>query len=102
MTTSQEIDRVECAIRHIESSLDVDPWARDIAVEAMLRRIPREPTEAEDSSWGIRTREAACPICGSYLGHVSFLGDGENRITYCETCGQAIDWNGWEEEDEVD
>lgn len=29
--TKQEIDRVECAIRHIQSSLDVDPWACDIA-----------------------------------------------------------------------
>ena len=36
--SKQEIDRIECAIRHIESSLDVDPWAVEIAVEAMLNR----------------------------------------------------------------
>ena len=34
-----EIDRIECAIRHIESSLDVDPWACEIAVNAMRELI---------------------------------------------------------------
>ena len=34
-----EIDRIECAIRHIESSLDVDPWACEIAVHAMQELI---------------------------------------------------------------
>lgn len=37
----QEIDRIECAIRHIESSLDVDPWACEIAVNAMRELIKR-------------------------------------------------------------
>ena len=37
----QEIDRIECAIRHIESSLDVDPWACEIAVHAMQELIKR-------------------------------------------------------------
>lgn len=36
-----EIDRIECAIRHIESSLDVDPWACEIAVRAMQELIKR-------------------------------------------------------------
>ena len=36
-----EIDRIECAIRHIESSLDVDPWACEIAVHAMRELIKR-------------------------------------------------------------
>ena len=37
--TQQEIDRIECAIRHIQSSLDVDPWAMDIAVAAMKKEL---------------------------------------------------------------
>ena len=41
--TPQEIDRIECAIRHIESSLDVDPWVVEIAVEAMQKQIPKKP-----------------------------------------------------------
>lgn len=36
-----EIDRIECAIRHIESSVDVDPWACEIAVHAMRELIKR-------------------------------------------------------------
>ena len=30
-----EIDRIECAIRHIKASVDIDSWAMEIAVEAM-------------------------------------------------------------------
>ena len=41
--TTKEIDRIESAIRHIESSLDVDPWAAEIAVEAMRKQIPQKP-----------------------------------------------------------
>jgi hypothetical protein len=46
--TPQEIDRIECAIRHIESSLDVDPLAAQIAVEAMRKQIPKKPIEKPD------------------------------------------------------
>jgi len=51
--TPQEIDRIECAIRHIESSLDVDPWAEEIAVEAMRKQI------ADFDKNGKRTAESA-------------------------------------------
>lgn len=37
--TPQEIGRIENAIRHIESSLEVDQWAVQIAVESMRKRI---------------------------------------------------------------
>lgn len=32
-------DTIERAIRHIDSCLDVDPWARDIAIDAMQRLL---------------------------------------------------------------
>ena len=51
--TPQEIDHIECAIRHIESSLDVDPWAEEIAVEAMRKQI------ADFDKNGKRTAESA-------------------------------------------
>ena len=60
------------------------------------RDIPVKPTETTDKAWGIPKRQAVCPKCDYYLGHVAFLGDYKGkRITYCETCGQAIDWEGW-------
>ena len=32
-------DRLECAIRHINTALDIDPWAQNLAVESMRMRI---------------------------------------------------------------
>ena len=77
--TAQEIDRIECAIRHIESSLDVDSWAAEIAVEAMEKQIPKKiRIEREHPIYGYAS---FCPNC--------------NRMDiggwpYCPDCGQAI------------
>lgn len=61
------------------------------------RDIPVKPIETTDKAWGIPKRQAVCPKCDYYLGHVAFLDDYKGkRITYCEVCGQAIDWEGWE------
>ena len=61
------------------------------------RDIPVKPIETTDKAWGIPKRQAVCPKCDYYLGHVAFLGDYKGkRVTYCETCGQAIDWEGWD------
>ena len=77
----QEIDRIECAIRHIESSLDVDPWAAEIAVEAMKKQIPRRVR--------ITTSTKRCGNCGRQL---SGIGNIHPERNYCVKCGQAIDW----------
>ena len=37
------INRIECAIRHIQTAVDVDPWAVEIAVEALEKQIPKKP-----------------------------------------------------------
>ena len=61
------------------------------------RDIPIKPNETHDRAWGIPNKQAVCPKCDYYLGHVAFLGDYKGkRITYCEMCGQAIDWEGWD------
>ena len=61
------------------------------------RDIPIKPNETTDTAWGIPLRQAVCPKCDYYLGHVSFIGDYKGKkVTYCETCGQAIDWEGWD------
>lgn len=44
--TPQEIDRIELAIRHIQTTTDINPWAVlavEIAVEAMKKQIPVSP-----------------------------------------------------------
>ena len=68
-------DRIECAIRHIQTAVDVDPWARDIAVEAMRKQIPKKP------------KSVFCPQCGE-----EFTDDDCWSADYCRNCGQAIDW----------
>ena len=61
------------------------------------RDIPLKPIETHDKAWGSPLRQAVCPKCDYYLGHIAFLDDYKGkRITYCEVCGQAIDWEGWE------
>lgn len=79
----QDIDRIECAIRHIESSLDVDPWAVEIAVDAMKKQIPRRVR--------ITTSTKRCGNCGRQL---SGIGNIHPERKYCVNCGQAIDWEG--------
>ena len=80
--TPQEIDRIENAIRHIESSLDVDPWAAEIAVRAMRKQIPMKVR--------ITTSTKRCGNCGRQL---SGIGNIHPERNYCVKCGQAIDWS---------
>ena len=78
------LDRAEGAIFNLPSA-------------QLERDIPIKPNETTDTAWGIPHRQAVCPKCDYYLGHVVFLGGGKGRkVTYCETCGQAIDWEGWD------
>lgn len=74
--TAQEKDRIECAIRHIQTAVDVDPWAVDIAVDAMEKQIPKKPKMPLDAYW-------VCPTCGKNVEH---------PYECCMGCGQAICW----------
>jgi len=46
--TPQEIDRIENVIRHIESSLDVDPWASE-------NEFLRACAESEDEDVSVKS-----------------------------------------------
>lgn len=85
--TPQEIDRIECAIRHIESSLDVDPWAAEIAVEAMRKQIPKELiAEGDGYADGEMVYDSFyCPFCDYHM-------EDYEVNNYCPNCGQAIYW----------
>ena len=45
--TAQEKDRIESAIRHIQTAVDVDPWAIEIAVKAMKTQLSAEGTTSD-------------------------------------------------------
>lgn len=82
--------RLKFAVQKLEQLPSVQPE----------RDIPMKPNETIDSSWGLRKKQAVCPKCDHYLSRIYFLGDSKNKkVTYCETCGQAIDWEGWEWEE---
>ena len=93
-----EIDRIESAIRHIQTAADVDPWAAEIAVEAMRKQIPMKPIRIDknkefDGNW-----KKVCPSCRSVL--IERITTDEksyprlyNYTPHCN-CGQAIDWGG--------
>jgi len=71
--------------------------ADELIVEALEKQTPRKPHKSIDRSWGVMKNANVCPCCDYYLGSYAFieLGDvaGKNMVTYCETCGQAIDWS---------
>ena len=82
---NQEKDRIECAIRHIQTAADIDPWAVEIAVEAMEKQIPMKPNYKEEDRF-VKELFAVytyCPVCKKEVA----VDD-----MYCVCCGQAIDW----------
>ena len=105
--TPQEKDRIECAIRNIQTSLDVDPWAVAIAVEAMEKQIPKKPVMGYAFTEKMRevikrtnpkraeSKTECCPVCGRTLGVSQFVKAQTGlRVGdyHCKWCGQAIDW----------
>lgn len=75
---------------------------RVLPVEQVDKRdTPIPPNTTIDPTWGIKHKHPVCPNCDYYLPIVHFFPLSEDasedakRITYCEECGQAIDWRGF-------
>ena len=92
---NQEIDRIECAIRHIQTAVDVDSWAVEIAVEAMEKQIPKKLMIITDvfneNLWHLY-----CPTCGTWVGmHNKRLKQTDmhnaTNSEICAKCGQMFD-----------
>ena len=71
--------------------------AFSVAINALEKQIPKKPNKTIESSWGIQKEAHTCPVCDYYLTEVHFIEpqkiESNKKITYCETCGQAIDWS---------
>ena len=79
---TNETDRIRNAIRHIQTAVDVDDWAREIAVDAMEKQIPMKTLDPE---LGISPRHPIiipCGNCGMELA--------DHMWEYCPWCGQKI------------
>ena len=84
------INRIECAIRHIQTAVDVDPWAVEIAVEAMEKQIPNKPyTNVIHYPYTSDLTTVQCPNCKRRLRTRRTQAKGDR---FCPDCGQAIDW----------
>ena len=73
--------------------------AIEMAINALKKQIARKPNKAIDRTWGIENEVNVCPVCDCYLTSVHFISIDENevkgtdKVSYCESCGQKIDWN---------
>ena len=75
---NNQAERIQNAINHIKSAVDIGPWAMEIAVEAMGKELPQPPKYV--AKYYLFPH---CPSCGREIN----TGDA-----YCLMCGQAIDW----------
>lgn len=85
MTNEEAIKTIKTAIAEVEWNYPMDYAAAfEAAVSALEKQIP-QAAEHEDGAWSI------CPNCGG-----SICNDTEHatnkEVSYCEHCGQAIDW----------
>lgn len=70
-------------------------------IKALEKQIPKKPNKAIDHTWGMNEEVPVCPACDYYLTPVEFIdctcettGKSEKlKVTYCDHCGQAIDWS---------
>lgn len=102
----------QVAIKAADSIIERDTSGNNDVVKAMTawkeyiealppaqpeRDIPKKPNETTDRTWGIPKKQAVCPNCDAYLGMIHFISEnGKTKVTYCESCGQAINWEGWD------
>ena len=96
------------AIKEFQQNIDM-PFGSNIsreasgfAIQALEKQIPMKPNKTIDSSWGVKKEAHVCPVCDYYLTEVHFIApqkiESNKKITYCETCGQAIDWSDEDEQ----
>jgi hypothetical protein len=74
---------------HYESIEPVNEACR-MGIQALEKQIPKNPI-ADRYPWCI------CPVCGGSI-YVEKVQEHiqENETTYCEHCGQALDWSDTE------
>ena len=58
---NNKADRIQNAINHIKSSVDIDPWAMELAVEAMEKELKNSTQEVKNANDAI-SRQAAIDL----------------------------------------
>lgn len=63
----------------------------EMAIEALEKQKPKKVEYGNDNSWGVNKKVPVCPVCDYFLTQTYFIGNGQ-KITYCDHCGQKIQW----------
>ena len=74
--------------------------AMQMAIEALEKQIPKPVQYETDYTWGIGNKQPICPECESDVSKIVFFPVDEveaKSCSYCEFCGQAIDWGDKDE-----
>lgn len=56
-----------------------------VAIEALKKQIPAKPIKESKADW-------LCLSCGNYIPFDVLNEKIEDAPSYCEHCGQALDW----------
>ena len=87
MTAEEAIKTIEVAIAEVEWEYPLDySVAFETAIEALEKQVPKKPIE---SKYG---EQISCPHCSATLIYCLHSYKG----SYCEECGQRLDWEGIE------
>ena len=101
---AKEFVRIENAIGHIQTAVDVDPWAMEIAIDAMKRQLPHAPIRSVDN-YNHNLIHLYCPRCGTWVGMFNIrlkkydMHNNTNEQIFGK-CGQVFNLNGMIEDDE--
>ena len=100
---AKEFERIENAIRHIQTAVDVDPWAMEIAIDAMKRQLPHAPIRSVDN-YNHNLIHLYCPRCGTWVGMSNIRLKrydmyNETNLEICGECGQVFNLDGMFEDD---
>ena len=100
---AKEYERIENAIRHIQTANDVDPWAMEIAIDAMKRQLPQAPMRSVDV-YNHNLISLYCPKCGTWVGMSNnrlkqYDMHNNTNPEICGKCGQVFNLDGMFEDD---
>lgn len=92
MTNDKAIDRLERMMFEYDFFV-IEQDALNLAIEALQKQEPKPVQYTTDHTWGVKRKAPVCPVCDYYLAQVHWIGEGGERVSYCDKCGQAIDWS---------
>lgn len=86
MKPQEAIGIMKIAIAEVEWEYPMDyAVAFEMAIEALEKQVPKKPI-------GFKYEQISCPNCSVSLVYCLHSYEG----SYCEDCGQRLDWEGIE------